>query len=298
MLLVTGITGHSGKKFLKELINNNYEGRIRCIVRAHSETSMIDESGLNIEKIYGELTDQDFIQDAMLGVEEVIHIASIFYSENIIKAAVKNNIKRAILVHTTGIYSKYKSASEEYRNIELSIKKIIDSNKSTIGLIYLRPTMIYGYLNDRNMIIFIRMVDKLRIFPVISQGKNLLQPVNGKDLGKAYYQLLMKKEITTGEYVLSGEKAISMIAMFALISEKLDKKTIFVGIPLKFGVIMAWTLKIITFNRIDYVEKVKRMGEDRSFPHESAKIDFGYCPMSFKDGLEIEVEEYLKNKKY
>lgn len=297
MLLVTGITGHSGRYFLQELIDNKYEGTIRCIVRETSDTSMLDNSGLKVEKVVGELTDQEFVNRAMVGVDEVMHIASIFYSVNIIKAAVKNNVKRAIFVHTTGIYSKYKSASEEYQNIELTIQDTIKNSNSNIHFIYLRPTMIYGYLNDRNMIVFIKMVDKLRVFPVISNGKNLLQPVNGRDLGKAYYQLLMKKEITKGDYILSGEKPISMLEMFKLISNNLNKKTTFISIPLGLGVFMARCLKLITFGKVDYVERVQRMGEDRNFPHDVAERDFGYKPMLFSEGLKIEIKDYLEMAK-
>lgn len=294
MLLVTGITGHSGKYFLQELIKNNYDGLIRCVVRENSDTSLIDNSGLNIEKVVGNLDDQAFVNHAMEGVDTVLHIASIFYSINIINAAVRNKVKRAILVHTTGIYSKYKSASEEYKNIEKTIDVIVKENNSTLGIIYLRPTMIYGYVNDKNMIVFIKMIDKLRIFPVIDHGRNLLQPVNGIDLGKAYFQVLSETNIINGDYILSGEKPIAMIEMFKMISELLNKKTIFINVPLKLGVLMAKILKFCTLGKIDYVEKVLRMGEDRSFSHEGAKRDFGYEPMPFYDGLKIEIEQYLK----
>lgn len=293
-LLVTGITGHSGKFFLHELINNKYEGKVRCIVRSNSDTSLIDSSGLNIEKIVADLDDQEFMNKAMLGVDTVLHIGSIFYSVKVMNAAVKCNVRRAILVHTTGIYSKYKSASEEYKNIELSIAKIIDESHSPIGLIYLRPTMIFGYVNDRNMIVFIKMTDKLRLLPIIDQGKSLLQPVNGRDLGKGYYQLLSTPEIMHGDYILSGERPITMREMFMLISEKLKKNTTFLSIPLSLGEFMARALNICTLGKINYIEKVQRMGEDRSFPHETARLDFGYQPMPFADGLEIEVREYEK----
>jgi nucleoside-diphosphate-sugar epimerase len=171
MLLVTGITGHSGRYFLEELIKNKYKGHIRCIVRETSDTSILDDIGLNIEKVVGDLDDQKFVNKAMIGVDTVMHIASIFCSVNLIKAAVKNNVNRAILVHTTGIYSKYKSASEDYKNIELNIENIIKESNSKISIIYLRPTMIYGYANDRNMIVFIKMVDRLRLFPIIPMEK-------------------------------------------------------------------------------------------------------------------------------
>ena len=297
MLLITGITGHSGRYFLQELINNKYDGPIRCIVRSTSDTSMLDNSGLNIDKAVGELTDQEFLDKAMVGVEEIIHVASIFYSTKVIEAAVKNNIRRAIFVHTTGIYSKYKSASEEYQNIERTIKQTIENSKSDIQLIYLRPTMIYGYLNDRNMVIFIKMVDRFRILPIIANGRNLLQPVNGRDLGKAYYQVLLKKEIVDGDYILSGDKPISMIEVFELISYYLNKRTFFFSIPLCLGVFMGRLLKLITLNRVDYIERIQRMGEDRNFPHDAAKTDFMYSPMPFEDGLKMVIEEYLISKK-
>ncbi|KUP04315.1 nucleoside-diphosphate sugar epimerase [Bacillus coahuilensis p1.1.43] len=171
---------------------------------------------------------------------------------------------------------------------------MIKESNSTIGLIYLRPTMIYGYINDSNMIVFIKMVDRLRLFPIIDQGRNLLQPVNGRDLGKAYYQVLRKSNIMSGDYILSGESPISMKELFRLISQILGKKTTFINVPLALSVFMAKFLKVCTLGKVDYIERVQRMGEDRSFSHKSAIEDFDYQPMPLSEGLKIEIEEYLK----
>ena len=293
MLLVTGITGHSGRYFLQELINNKYEGSIRCVVRNGSDTSLIDKSGLSIEKVTGDLTDQDFVDSALDGADTVLHIASIFHSLAVIKAAVTNNVKQAILTHTTGIYSRYKSASAEYQNIESAIANILKGHSSPMGLIYLRPTMIYGNVNDGNMVIFMRMIDRLRLFPVIDHGKSLLQPVNGRDLGRAYYQVLCKSEIRNGDCILSGDKPRTMLEVFTLIANSLGKKTVFVSVPLGLGEFMTRCLKLFTLGKVDYIERVQRMGEDRSFPHDAATKDFGYNPMPFEEGIGMEVEEYL-----
>jgi uncharacterized protein YbjT (DUF2867 family) len=150
--------------------------------------------------------------------------------------------------------------------------------------------MIYGNIIDNNMVVFIRMVDKLRLFPVIDHGKSLLQPVNGCDLGKAYYQVLTNPNIMNGDYILSGEKPITMLNMFKLISSTLGKKTIFISVPLGFGVFLARILKAVTLGKVDYIEKVQRMGEDRSFPHDAAFRDFGYTPMPFAEGIKMEVK--------
>lgn len=296
MLLVTGITGHSGKHFLNELIKAQYSGKIRCIVRNTKKIDVLKNTGLDIEVFVCDLNDKSRLEESMSGVDTVLHIASIFYSENIAQAAVKAKINRLILVHTTGIYSKYKSASAEYQDIEDKVNDMLF--KSDTKHIYLRPTMIYGYIGDRNMIVFIRMVDKLKVFPVIDSGENLVQPVNGRDLGKAYYQLLIKKEIISGDYILSGERPIKMIDMFRLIAEVLGKRTYFINCPLWMGETMARALRLITFGKIDYLEKIQRMGrsENRSFSHEQASKDFEYMPMSLREGLQIEIKEYLTIK--
>lgn len=299
MLLVTGITGHSGRYFLQELINNKYEGTVRCIVRETSDTSMLDSSGLMIEKVVGELDDQEFVDKAMVGVGTVMHIYNIHHSPVIVQAAIKKKVKKAVLVHTTGIYSRFKNASQEYKEIE---KKIIgfakDSNCKT-DITILRPTMIYGDLCDHNMSKFIKMVDKLPIIPVIDKGNSLLQPVNARDLGEIYYTVLKApiKNIELKAYDLSGEEPIKMIYALKLISHEFNKKTVFVNIPMRLGVFMARTIKVITLGKIDFVEKIQRMGESRSYSHEDATKDFGYKPMSFEDGINIEVKGYLQKYK-
>lgn len=298
MLLVTGITGHTGRYFLQELIDHNYEDTIRCVVRESSDTTALDNSGLKIEKVYGDLNDLNFIDACMVGVNTVVHIYNIHHSVNMVQAAIKNNVKRIILVHTTGIYSNFKEASQNYRNIEKRLKQIKGKDTSNINITILRPTMIYGDLCDRNMSKFIKLIDRFRIIPVINHGSSLIQPVNARDLGRAYYKVLTSPEITKGKaYDLSGEKPIKLIEAFTLISEKLNKKTIFINVPLGVGVLMARLLKVVTFGKVDYIERVQRMGENRSYLHENATRDFGYAPMSFAKGIQVEVEEYLGARK-
>ncbi|CAH2716768.1 hypothetical protein BACCIP111895_03956 [Neobacillus rhizosphaerae] len=297
MLLVTGITGHSGRYFLQELIKNKYEGPIRCTVRETSNTFLLDNSGLKIEKVFGDLNDQDFIDRVMDGVEVVIHIYNIHHSPNIVQTAIEKKVKRVILVHTTGIYSQFKYASKGYKLIEERISQFKNDTKCPTSITILRPSMIYGDLCDSNMSKFIKMVDKLRIMPVISRGNSLIQPVNARDLGKAFFTVLMSPEKTVGNaYDLTGEMPIKLIDVFKLISKELNKKTFFISVPLSLGVLMARVLKILTLGKINYIEKVQRMAENRNYSHDNATYDFNYEPMSFEKGIIIEVQEYLKKK--
>jgi uncharacterized protein YbjT (DUF2867 family) len=297
MLLVTGITGHTGRYFLQELIKHKYEDPIRCIVRETSNTSLLDNSGLNIEKVYGDLNDKKFIKSVMSGVDNIMHIYNIHHSPVVVEAAMENNVDRAILVHTTGIYSNFKYASQGYKDVEKKIFNITSKLNCSTKVTILRPTMIYGDLCDSNMSKFIKIIDKFRIMPVINGGKSLIQPVNARDLGKALYTVLKTPNKTEGKiYDLSGDKPLQMIEIFRLISDNLNKKTTFVNVPLGLGVFLARLVKIFTFGKIDFVEKVQRMAEDRSYSHEDASNDFDYKPMNFNKGIQIEVKQYINSK--
>lgn len=81
----------------------------------------------------------------MQGIKTVIHIAEINYSENLVKTGEKMGVAWFILVHTTGRFSVFKSASAEYIRIE---DALIESYKN---LKILRPTMIYGSSSDKNI---------------------------------------------------------------------------------------------------------------------------------------------------
>lgn len=297
MLLVTGITGHSGKYFIQELQKNKYPQKIRCIVRETSNTLALDKSGLDIEKAVGDLNDFDFLNQAMNGVGTIMHIYNIHHSPNIIELAIKNKVKRVILIHTTGIHSQFKAASVEYQIIEHKVTQLLKKIENPPAITILRPSMIYGDLCDSNMSKFIKMIDLLRVIPVINSGESLIQPVNARDLGKAFYKVLISPlETSNKNYDLTGASPVKMIEMFRIINKEMGKKTLFINVPLNLGVLSAKLLKMVTFGKFDYIEKVQRMAENRSYSHKKASIDFGYQPMSFENGIKIEINEYLKSK--
>lgn len=290
MLFVTGITGHTGKWFLNRLITENYQGKIRCLVRKNSNTTILDKSGLNIEKVYGNLEDKKLLESIMAGVDTIVHIPSIIFSENVIAAAIKNNVKWAILVHTTGRYSKYKSASAEYIKIEDEILE----KRDQLGITVVRPTMIYGSSEDRNMYKLVDFLYRHKVFPVFGKGENIMQPVHAKDLGNSYYDVLINKEITFNkEYNLSGKNPIPYIDLVRCVSDTLERKNIIVKIPLWMSTLAARVYNALNKNAVISVEQVLRMQEDKDFSYDKAANDFGYDPLSFSEGITGEVQEYL-----
>lgn len=293
MLLITGITGHSGRLFAERLAREHYPGAIRCALRPGSDAGFLEKTGLNYSTVVGDITNPEFLDGIMPGVDTVLHIAEIRRSEKIVAAAVRNHVRWAILVHTTGRYSKYKSAAEEYIKIEDDILQLRDQ----IAVTVLRPTMIYGSSRDRNMYKLVDYLYRHKFFPLFGSGRNLMQPVLAQDLANAYYGVLMNREITINrEYNLSGKEPISYLDLVGTVSRKLGRRNVIVPLPMWLSLLGAKAYNAISKRPQINVEQVMRMNEDKVFSHEAAARDFGYSPVSFPDGIKGEVAEYLAGK--
>ena len=300
-VLITGITGKSGMYLLENILSDKTCQRdyhLGFIIRNKEKIEAKTKSIENCSIYVGDLEDKAFLSSVISdGYSILLHIAGIQKSLKLVKTAIEvGNVRWMIMVHTTGIFSKYKAAGEGYRNIEKEIYELI--RKRNIDLTILRPTMIYGNMNDNNISVFIKMVDKLRWFPVVNGAKYELQPVWCGDLGKAYYQVLMNPEITKNKnYNLSGGEPIMLIDIFRTIARYLNVNNRFISFPFWLSYSLAVVLYLFTLSKIDFREKVQRLVEPRVFSHEEAKKDFGYNPLSFPIGIKKEIEEYLIEKK-
>lgn len=301
LLTLTGVTGQKSGAFFakylaknKKLLSNLFDG-IRVICRASSDTDNVTQLLPEAEICRGSFENQEFLEQTMQGTDTVIHIAGIQRSRLLVDAAIRQQVRRLILVHTTGIYSKYKEAGEEYRCIDAYVTEQCATHG--IVLTILRPTMIYGNRSDQNVIKFIRMVDKLPIMPIVNDARYALQPVHYKDLGKAYFDVLMNEEATSNKnYDLSGGEVIDLRDMLEVIGENLGKKVKFVSCPYFLAYPGAWLVHVLTLGKMDFREKVQRLCEPRAYSHEAAVRDFGYAPMTFREGIVDEVREYLDRK--
>lgn len=301
ILVLTGVTGKSGGA-LAEIIGHNLDSvnlmfpdGIRTVVRKTSKTDRLEEAIPKIQKIIGNLTDPETLNSLLEDADTLVHVAGIHWSREVVQAAAENHVRRLILVHTTGIYSKYKAAGEEYRKIDKFVYKTCKDNG--IILTVLRPTMIYGNTSDRNVVTFIKMVDKFPIMPVVNGAKYELQPVHYEDLGDAYFKVLMNEEATANkDFILSGGAPILLRDMLQEIGKNLGKQVKFISCPFWLAYLGAWVVYFLTLKRKDFREKVQRLCEPRTFSYLEAAEAFGYSPRTFQDGVKNEVAQYLKER--
>lgn len=100
MILVTGITGLTGRFLYRELHKTELE--VKYLVRKSSDISWMDQFKDNIA--FGDQENVEEISAAFEGVDAVLHLAPRHQLPNILTACYKNNIKRIFyvrLLHNT-----------------------------------------------------------------------------------------------------------------------------------------------------------------------------------------------------
>jgi dihydroflavonol-4-reductase len=73
-VLVTGANGFTGAAVVKSLLNKGY--KVKAMILPGTEESNLD--GLNVEKVYGNILDKEFLDSVMSDVDVVHHVAAIF----------------------------------------------------------------------------------------------------------------------------------------------------------------------------------------------------------------------------
>jgi len=280
LLLVTGITGLTGRFLLSCLREAGYTGRIRCFVRKHSDVSWIRDGG--VELCTGDVGDVESLKEALTGVSGVIHLVNIRFSPQVIQACHATGVSRVVIVTTTGIYSKYRECSEEYKRLENLIME------SRLDYTIIRPTMIYGNQRDKNIHKLVKIVDKYPIIPIIGVGEGLMQPIYARDLAAVIAQAYLRPVSVGKAYNVAGKRPISYADILKLIANTLGKKRVFVRVPYAAALLAGYLGEKIPNGLID-LEKVKRLQEDKVFDYTEAVQDLGFDPISFEEGIKLEV---------
>ncbi len=294
-IFVTGCTCRTGvgQHLVKELAGKG-DFLITCLVRQTSNIDWIDKIQ-NTRVIYSNLDDINSLVKymQMQEVDIVINIAGIRKALNVIEAMKIAGVKKGIFVNTTGVFSKFRMASEEYKIIEPKMLGELQNNGVKFAII--RPTMIYGNGKDHNVRKFALYLNRHSLFPIFGNGSALIQPVYYKDVAKALVALVENEQCWGKAYNISGGTAITYRRFIETIVEALGEKVKFIHLPLQPTVYIVSILNKVLRSFPLKTEQILRTTEDRAFDYADAKNCFGYNPISFEEGIKLEIEELKRD---
>jgi nucleoside-diphosphate-sugar epimerase len=269
------------------LLKDGYQ--IRCLYRPGSDRMPLPER--EIDWVEGDLSDSQALASSMEGTEVLVNIASLGFghADSIIRAAQKIGIQRTIFISTTAIFTQLNAKS---KTIRLAAEQAIQAS----GLEYtiLRPTMIYGSPRDRNIWRLIRFLRVSPFVPIFGDGNYLQQPIHVDDVARAVVSCLSTDQTIGKNYNIAGRHPISYNEVIDTVARQLNKRIWKVHFPPKPAV---WLLKSFEHLHIPFpikAEQILRLNENKDFSYESAQMDFGFAPMSFEEGIRLELRSLRK----
>ncbi|ANY66363.1 nucleoside-diphosphate sugar epimerase [Paenibacillus sp. BIHB 4019] len=288
MILVTGITGLTGR-FLYEQIQRDFKRDQVCyMVRESSDVSWMKEGE---RFVYGNLRDADDVRKALghEGITEVLHLAPRNQLKNVLEACLQHGIQRIYYVNSTGIYSKFKSSS----HIDLQNEQLLRASGLTYTII--RPSMICGNQQDGNIHMLVKIMKRFPVYPILGAGDGLMHPIYANDLAKVLVSMLNREELTRGqEYDVAGKAPLKYKELLSLIAGAMGKKIVFLHIPYKLALIAGRIGEKIP-NRIINYEKVLRLNEDKNFDYSKAAKELDFKPIGFDEAIVLEVAALRKH---
>jgi len=279
---VTGATGFTGSRVVPLLLKSGYE--VRCLYRASSDRSIL--SLPEIEWATGDLSDTSALTAAMQGTDVLVNVASLGFghAESIVSAAQKAGIQRAIFISTTAIFTRLNARSKTVRvAAELAIE--------TSGLKYtiLRPTMIYGSPRDRNMWRLIRFIHYSPIVPIFGDGKYLQQPIHVDDVAQAVVSCLSNDRTIGKSFNIAGKYPLAYDEVIDTIAREMNKRVWKIHVPSKPVVSLLGLFERLRIPFPIKAEQILRLNENKDFSYAEAQRDFGFSPLSFEEGINLEL---------
>ena len=318
-VLVTG-----GKGFLGGHIAARLRARgdqVRVFARENNNDSF--EEGQQYEVCYGDIRDVKAVEEAVKGVDYVIHTVSNFrrggsdkddaYStnvegtENVLKASERYQIRQLIHCSTIGVHGSVLEvpANEEtsynptdlYQETKLIAEKTVWEfyKKTQLPITVVRPISLFGP-GDVRMLKLFRLIQQGRFF-IIGDGEVLFHPSYIDDVVRGFLLCLGNEKAIGEAFIIGGEGYLTLNELCQLIAKELKVAPPNLHIPMA-PMVAAATLCEKIFVPLGFEPPLHRrrmsfFQNHRAFSIEKAKQRLAYHPeYSLEEGIRATIHWY------
>lgn len=330
--LVTGATGFIGSHIAEHLIKKGYT--VRCLVRKSSNTSFL--KSINVELVFGDLSNINDINKAMEGCDTVFHSAAhvgdwgtieeiklinIEGTRNILDCSIQHKINKLIYISTTDVYGYLgtenvnetypysKTFKNWYSHTKIEAEKLVFEyyEKYNLPIVAIRPSTVYGPRSYSLVDEIIQGIQTKMMFLV--GNKKVIAGLCHIDNLMDLIFLCLKSEKAVGNAYngcdgskVTWEKYINALA-------KLTKSPpVNLVLPYWIVYILGYILEIgyRTLRSLTGLKSrpllsrlaVNLLGIHQDFSIEKAKLELGFEPkVNFEAGIES-LKEYLNQRGY
>ncbi len=197
-----------------------------------------------------------------------------------------HGVKRVVALSSTSRFTKQTSSDPDeqalVRNLaeaEMRVQQWAESRG--VEWIILRPTLIYGSGQDRNIVEITRFIRRFGFFPVFGKACGLRQPVHVQDVVLACMAALHSASAVNCACNISGSEVLTYRDLVSRVFKLLGKKPRLIPIPLwMFSAAVALLRCVPRYSKWSSA-MAERMNTDMIFDNSAAQRDFGFKPRPF-----------------
>jgi nucleoside-diphosphate-sugar epimerase len=287
-IAIIGATGEVGFRLVRAL---HASWRIVAIIRDPGKRDFSPYPGVELRQV-ADIGDVDGLALALDGCDAIVNTGYIWFAEPIHQAIMKSgvSIRHIVFTGSTGIFTRLPSASAERKR---EAEAFIQAQYRCAWTI-LRPTMIYGHKDDRNISRLIKAVARYPVMPLIGHGSSLIQPVLIHDLIRAYRTALLNPKYFNKSYNIAGGKAYSNRDLIACVASSVGRRARLIPLP---PVLVHAGVALLSMAGLSPVtrEQVDRFQENKDVDLSAFVTDFEFVPRDMEHGLAFLVRDLTEH---
>jgi len=287
-VFVTGAAGFVGSHLVPLLINNGYQ--VTALAKKSSEKKLITKLA---KIVVGDLSRKGSWQKELPGNDYIVHLAAQISSKNksefeknnvdstknLIEAAKKAKIKKVILFSSAAVTSIRQDAYAKTKSDQEKILK-----KSNLNYSILRPSMIYGPGDTKNIGWLIKFIKIMPIIPLPARGEFGRQPVYVNDICEVVLRLL-SKNYSQKIFEIHGYEYLTLKRMVSSIIKALKITRVVLSIPVSSLLFSVALQEKILPNPKFTKDQIKSLISKEKFKGDSWWKTFGIIPTRFEAGI-------------
>lgn len=299
MVLIIGATSFLGPVVLEKLLKKNH--KVSCLVRSDSKRDKLLKASEKATKeiifSIGTLQSEDSIFNNIKDIDSIIYLVGLentYFIKNFLRSAARTKLKRAVFLSSTTVLLPFESIIKEAKITSENLIK-----NSNLNWTILRPTMIYGSIDDTNFSKMIDFIKRKGFFITFGSGENLIQPICIEDVADAAVNVLDNSNTYRKVYEICGKEPITYNEMLKIVQDKMEKPFKIIKLPLNLSSFLISLYNKFSKNPVLTSAQIERMKIDKAYYYEEAIKDFGFSPKSFEYGIGklIDKLDKCQNKK-
>lgn len=203
----------------------------------------------------------------------------------------RNHARRIVALSSTSRFTKADSSDTDEAALSHKLKQSEEDLRSWaesqgIEWVILRPTLIYGHGQDKNIAEIARIIRRFGFFPMLGSALGKRQPIHVEDVAAACLSAMYAPQARNRAYNISGGETLPYREMVSRVFTALRRRPRLVPIPLVAFKFAVFCLRLLPRYRNWSSAMAERMNHDLVFDHSDAARDFGFSPRLFELNVE------------